>query len=78
MEISENITSVYENGVSIEIESLISKQAQLSEDMKELLLQKLHSDFLRVAPLKHFKDAGEWVETQLQKGRFTIKLVWMR
>ena len=72
----ENTTSVYENGVFIEIESLISKQAQLSEEMKELLLQKLHSDFLRVAPFaeKHFKDAGEWVETQLQRDDLLLSL----
>ena len=72
----ENTTSIYENGVFIEIESLISKQAQLNEDMKELLLQKLHSDFLRVAPFaeKHFKDAGEWVETQLQREDLLLSL----
>ena len=72
----ENTTSVYENRIFIEIESLISKQAQLSEEMKELLLQKLHSDFVRVAPFaeKHFKDAGEWVETQLQREDLLLSL----
>ena len=44
--------------------------------MKELLLQKLHSDFLRVAPFaeEHFKDAGEWVETQLQRDDLLLSL----
>lgn len=72
----ENITSVYENRVFIEIESLISKQTQLSEETKELLLQKLHSDFLRVAPFadNYFKDAGEWIETQLQREDLLLSL----
>ena len=44
--------------------------------MKELLLQKLHSDFLRVAPFaeNYFRDAGEWVETQLQREDLLLSL----
>ena len=60
----------------MEIERLIDTQNALEEEMKELLLQKAQSDFLRVSPFvdRYFKDGAEWLEMQLQRENLLLSL----
>ena len=55
------VVSVYDHPVFVEIERLIDTQNALEEEMKELLLQKAQSDFLRVSPFvdRYFSDGAE-------------------
>ena len=70
------IVSVYDHPVFVEIERLIDTQNALEEDMRELLLQKAQSDFLRVSPFidRYFSDGAEWVEAQLQRENLLLSL----
>ena len=70
------VVSVYDHPVFVEIERLIDTQNALEEEMKELLLQKAQSDFLRVSPLidPYFSDGVEWVEAQLQRENLLLSL----
>ncbi len=70
------IVSVYDHPVFVEIERLIDTQNALEEDMKELLLQKVQSDFLRVSPFIdcYFSDGAEWLEMQLQRENLLLSL----
>ena len=44
--------------------------------MRELLLQKAQSDFLRVIPFidRYFSDGAEWLEMQLQRENLLLSL----
>ncbi len=68
--------SVYDHPVFVEIERLIDTQNALEEEMKELLLQKAQSDFLRVSPFvdRYFSDGAEWLEVQLQRENLLLSL----
>ena len=70
------IVSVYNHPVFVEIERLIDTQNALEEDMRELLLQKAQSDFLRVSPFidRYFSDGAEWLEMQLQRENLLLSL----
>ena len=70
------VVSVYDNPVFVEIERLIDTQNALEEEMKELLLQKAQSDFLRVSPFvdRYFSDGAEWLEMQLQREDLLLSL----
>ena len=70
------VVSVYDHPVFVEIERLIDTQNALEEVMKELLLQKAQSDFLRVSPFidRYFSDGAEWVEAQLQRENLLLSL----
>lgn len=70
------VVSVYDHPVFVEIESLIDTQNALEEEMKELLLQKAQSDFLRVSPFidRYFSEGAEWLETQLQRDNLLLSL----
>ena len=70
------VVSVYDHPVFVEIERLIDTQNALEEEMKELLLQKAQSDFLRVSPFvdRYFSDGAEWLETQLQQENLLFSL----
>ena len=70
------IVSVYDHPVFVEIERLIDTQNALEEDMRELLLQKAQSDFLRVSPFidRYFSDGAEWLEMQLQRENLLLSL----
>lgn len=70
------VVSVYDHPVFVEIERLIDTQNALAEEMKELLLQKAQSDFLRVSPFvdRYFSDGAEWLEIQLQREDLLISL----
>ncbi len=70
------VVSVYDHPVFVEIERLIDTQNALEEEMKELLLQKAQSDFLRVSPFidRYFSDGAEWLETQLQRENLLLSL----
>ena len=70
------IVSVYDHPVFVEIERLIDTQNALEEDMRELLLEKAQSDFLRVSPFidRYFSDGAEWVEAQLQRENLLLSL----
>ena len=70
------VVSVYDHPVFLEIERLIDTQNALEEEMKELLLQKAQSDFLRVSPFidRYFSDGAEWVEAQLQRENLLLSL----
>lgn len=70
------VVSVYDHPVFVEIERLIDTQNALEEGMKELLLQKAQSDFLRVSPFvdRYFKDGAEWLEMQLQRENLLLSL----
>ena len=70
------VVSVYDHPVFVEIERLIDTQNALEEEMKELLLQKAQSDFLRVSPFidRYFSDGAEWVEAQLQRENLLLSL----
>jgi len=70
------VVSVYDHPVFVEIERLIDTQNALEEEMKELLLQKAQSDFLRVSPFidRYFSDGVEWVEAQLQRENLLLSL----
>ena len=70
------IVSVYDHPVFVEIERLIDTQNALEEDMRELLLQKAQSDFLRVSPFidRYFSDGAEWLEAQLQRENLLLSL----
>ena len=70
------VISVYEHPVFIEIKRLIDTQNALEEEMKELLLQKAQSDFLRVSPFvdRYFSDGAEWLEMQLQQENLLLSL----
>ena len=70
------VVSVYDHPVFVEIERLIDTQNALEEEMKELLLQKAQSDFLRVSPFvdRYFTDGAEWLETQLQQENLLFSL----
>lgn len=70
------VVSVYEHPVFVEIERLIDTQNALEEEMKELLLQKAQSDFLRVSPFvdRYFSDGAEWLEVQLQRENLLLSL----
>ena len=70
------VVSVYDHPVFVEIERLIDTQNALEEEMKELLLQKAQSDFLRVSPFvdRYFKDGAEWLEMQLQRENLLLSL----
>ena len=69
------VVSVYDHPVFVEIERLIDTQNAL-EEMKELLLQKAQSDFLRVSPFvdRYFSDGAEWLEAQLQRENLLLSL----
>ena len=71
-----DVVSVYDHPVFVEIERLIDTQNALEEEMKELLLQKAQSDFLRVSPLvdRYFSDGAEWLEMQLQREDLLLSL----
>ena len=71
-----DVVSVYDHPVFVEIERLIDSQNALEEEMKELLLQKAQSDFLRVSPLvdRYFSDGAEWLEMQLQREDLLLSL----
>ena len=70
------IVSVYDHPVFVEIERLIDTQNALEEDMRELLLQKAQSDFIRVSPFidRSFSDGAEWLEMQLQRENLLLSL----
>ena len=70
------VVSVYDHPVFVEIERLIDTQNALEEEMKELLLQKAQSDFLRVSPFidRYFSDGAEWLEAQLQRENLLLSL----
>ena len=70
------VVSVYDHPVFVEIERLIDTQNALEEEMKELLLQKAQSDFLRVSPFvdHYFSDGAEWLEVQLQRENLLLSL----
>ena len=70
------VVSVYDHPVFLEIEWLIDTQNALEEEMKELLLQKAQSDFLRVSPFvdRYFSDGAEWLEVQLQRENLLLSL----
>lgn len=70
------VVSVYDHPVFVEIERLIYMQNALEEEMKELLLQKEQSDFLRVSPFvdRYFSDGAEWLEVQLQRENLLLSL----
>ena len=70
------IVSVYDHPVFVEIERLIDTQNALEEDMRELLLEKAQSDFLRVSPFidRYFSDGAEWLEMQLQRENLLLSL----
>ena len=70
------VVSVYDHPVFVEIERLIDTQNALEEEMKELLLQKAQSDFLRVSPFidRYFSDGAEWLEAQLQRENLLFSL----
>ena len=70
------VVSVYDHPVFVEIERLIDTQNALEEEMKELLLQKAQSDFLRVSPFvdRYFSDGAEWLEVQLQRENLLLSL----
>ena len=70
------VVSVYDHPVFVEIERLIDMQNALEEEMKELLLQKAQSDFLRVSPFidRYFSDGAEWLEAQLQRENLLLSL----
>lgn len=70
------VISVYDHPVFVEIERLIDTQNALEEEMKELLLQKAQSDFLRVSPFvdRYFSDGAEWLEMQLQQENLLLSL----
>ena len=70
------VVSVYDHQVFVEIERLIDTQNALEEEMKELLLQKAQSDFLRVSPFvdRYFSDGAEWLEAQLQRENLLLSL----
>ena len=70
------VVSVYDHPVFLEIERLIDTQNALEEEMKELLLQKAQSDFLRVSPFldRYFSDGAEWLEVQLQRENLLLSL----
>lgn len=70
------VVSVYDHPVFVEIERLIDTQNALEEEMKELLLQKAQSDFLRVSPFidRYFNDGAEWLEMQLQREDLLLSL----
>ena len=70
------VVSVYDHPVFVEIERLIDTQNALEEEMKELLLQKAQSDFLRVSPFldRYFSDGAEWLEIQLQRENLLLSL----
>lgn len=71
-----DVVSVYDHPVFVEIERVIDSQNALEEEMKELLLQKAQSDFLRVSPLvdRYFSDGAEWLEMQLQREDLLLSL----
>lgn len=71
-----DVVSVYDHPVFVEIERLIDTQNDLEEEMKELLLQKAQSDFLRVSPFvdRYFSDGAEWLEMQLQREDLLLSL----
>ena len=71
-----DVISVYDHPVFVEIERLIDTQNALEEEMKELLLQKAQSDFLRVSPFidRYFSDGAEWLEMQLQREDLLLSL----
>ena len=71
-----DVVSVYDHPVFVEIERLIDSQNALEEEMKELLLQKAQSDFLRVSPFvdRYFSDGAEWLEMQLQREDLLLSL----
>lgn len=71
-----DVVSVYDHPVFVEIERLIDMQNALEEEMKELLLQKAQSDFLRVSPFvdRYFSDGAEWLEMQLQREDLLLSL----
>ena len=70
------VVSVYDHPVFVEIERLIDTQNALEEEMKELLLQKAQSDFLRVSPFidRYFSDGAEWLEMQPQRENLLLSL----
>ena len=70
------IVSVYDHPVFVEIERLIDTQNALEEEMRELLLQKAQSDFIRVSPFidRYFSDGAEWLEMQLQRENLLLSL----
>ncbi len=70
------VVSIYDHPVFVEIERLIDTQNALEEEMKELLLQKAQSDFLRVSPFvdRYFSDGAEWLEVQLQRENLLLSL----
>ena len=70
------VVSVYDHPVFVEIERLIDTQNELEEDMRELLLQKAQSDFIRVSPFidRYFSDGAEWLEMQLQRENLLLSL----
>ena len=70
------IVSVYDHPVFVEIERLIDTHNALEEDMRELLLQKAQSDFIRVSPFidRYFSDGAEWLEMQLQRENLLLSL----
>lgn len=70
------VVSVYDHPVFVEIERLIDTQNALEEEMKELLLQKAQSDFLRVSPFvdRYLSDGAEWLEVQLQRENLLLSL----
>ena len=70
------VVSVYDHPVFVEIERLIDTQNALEEDMRELLLEKAQSDFLRVSPFidRYFSDGAEWLEMQLQRENLLLSL----
>ena len=72
----ESVISVYEHPVFLEIEQLVAAQKDIEEDVKEILLQKAQSDFLRVTPFvdRYFSDGAEWVESHLQREDLLLSL----
>ena len=70
------VVSIYDHPVFVEIDRLIDTQNALEEEMKELLLQKAQSDFLRVSPFvdRYFSDGAEWLEVQLQRENLLLSL----
>ena len=70
------VVSVYDHPVFVEIERLIDTQNAVEEEMKEMLLQKAQSDFLRVSPFidRYFSDGAEWLEMQLQRENLLLSL----
>ena len=72
----ESVVSVYEHPVFLEIEQLVAAQKDIEEDVKEILLQKAQSDFLRVTPFvdRYFSDGAEWVESHLQREDLLLSL----